>query len=181
MQFSIKVVLSLVFLTGVLAAPVPRPSSADGSGLVELATRAPVWMNIEKHSIDESSDNAHKQHIMGHDEWLHPRSFDDEEELVTRGTDDVVELSAREPIHWMNIERHELREENLTKRKQHIMNIAGHDEWLREIDESEEIGGLHRRDEDIQSRALNQHHWRVGVEVHDNFRFDLKPQTHPTL
>jgi len=53
------------------------------------------------------------------------------------------DLEARAPVHWMNIQLHQLDEPKVRPEKQNTMNIAGHNLWLRDLEEEEEFERIH--------------------------------------
>jgi len=67
------------------------------------------------------------------------------------------DLEARAPVHWMNIRLHRLDEPKVRRPgNQRTMDIAGHDVWLRDLEEEEEF---EERD------PFDVSHFRVGTVI----------------
>jgi len=75
------------------------------------------------------------------------------QELDRRASD----LEARAPVHWMNIQLHQLDEPKARPEEQSTMNIAGHNLWLRELEEEEE--------EEFERDPFDTRRFRIGTVV----------------
>lgn len=67
------------------------------------------------------------------------------------------DLEARAPVHWMNIRLHHLDEPKVRPGEQSTMNLAGHNLWLRELEEEEE--------EEFERDFFNTKRFRIGTVI----------------